>query len=359
MAEDSGQERTEEATAKRRHDARKKGTVAKSSDLTNSIALFAAVLAAPMIFRSLVVGFQQCITDGISQANDYISFAHIERAVIMAVSPIAIPLLSLVMLLMALGLSVSTAQVGFTLSAESMTPSWEKINPLQGFKRLFSTALIFEAGKAFAKSLVFALLAYAVIASSWGKIMALGFLSPIASLQVGQGIIQVVALRIVFLWLIISGFDYYYQKKRIDKQLRMTEEEVKREMKEMEQSPELKMAFAMKRRKMAKGRMMQSVKTADAIITNPTHYAIAVSYDPKKHTAPLVVAKGADFLAAKIREIAEENEVPIVPNPPLARALYRQCEVGDPIPRDLFQPVAEVLAYVYKTLDKYRQRKVA
>jgi flagellar biosynthetic protein FlhB len=136
--------------------------------------------------------------------------------------------------------------------------------------------------------------------------------------------------------------------------LMMTKEEVKQEMRQQEQSPEIRGAMIRKRRQMARGRMMQNLLKADVVITNPTHFAVALQYDTKTQSAPIVVAKGVDILAAKIREVAAEHSIPIVPNPPLARAIYKQCELGDIIPRDLFQPVAEILAYVYKTIKNVR-----
>ena len=144
--------------------------------------------------------------------------------------------------------------------------------------------------------------------------------------------------------------------KRIDKQLMMSKQEVKQEMKQNEQSQEIRGAIARQRRRMSRQRMAQAMKKADVVVTNPTHYAVAIEYDAGKSTAPIIVAKGTDLMAAKIRELAAQNNVPIVPNPPLARALYRQCEIGDPVPRELFQPVAEVLAFVYKTLRRVRKK---
>jgi flagellar biosynthetic protein FlhB len=162
-------------------------------------------------------------------------------------------------------------------------------------------------------------------------------------------VIREIGLKVGFVWLGLAGLDYFLQRKQTDKQLRMTKEEVKQEMKEMEGSPELRAAIAQRRRKLSR-RMMQAVKTADAVITNPTHYAIAIKYETGKMHAPQVVAKGVDLIALRIREVAKESKVPIVPNPPLARQLYKKCELGDYVPRELFQAVAEVLAYVYKTL---------
>jgi len=185
--------------------------------------------------------------------------------------------------------------------------------------------------------------------------MGLSWLSPQAAIATVGLLLRSIAIKVAISWLVLAAVDYFFQRKQVDKQLRMTKEELKQEMKNAETSPELKAAQHRRRRQLSKGRMMQAVKTADVVVTNPTHYAVALMYDPEKHSAPIVVAKGADILAAKIREVAGENKVPIIPNPPLARALYKQCEIGDPVPKELFQAVAEVLAYIFKTLKRLKK----
>jgi len=356
MPESGAQERTEDATPHRRQEARKKGTVAKSTDLTSSLALLAAIVVGPTAFEKMLTGWEQGFNSSVSMAPTDISFSTIYRQAALSIGPSLGGFALLVATVMVVGIAISTAQVGFVLSGEALIPKFDKMNPITGFQRLFSANIAVDALKALAKSIFFALITFAAISASWEKLINLGYLSPLAGLQVAVDSIRTLAIRTTMLWIIISAVDYFIQKKRIDKQLKMSKEEIKQEMKQMEQSPELKMAMAIKRRKFARSRMMSSVKNADVIITNPSHFAIAIKYDSLKNAAPVVVAKGADLLAAKIRELAEQNEIPIVPNPPLARALYRQCEVGDPIPRDLFQPVAEILAYVYKTLHRLRNQ---
>lgn len=261
-----------------------------------------------------------------------------------------IPLLGVAL---GVGLAANFAQVGFHLSGEALTPNLNKINPLSGLKRLFGAQAGVEGLKAIFKFTIFGAIAYAVVRDNFDALVTLTTKSPMAALSVVGGIMQSVSLKIGFAWLALAALDYFFQRKQVDKQLKMTKEEVKQEMKEMEQSPELRQEIANRRRRMSR-RMMQAVKTADAIITNPTHFAIAIKYDSGKMPAPQVVAKGADLLAARIREVAKENRIPIVPNPPLARTLYKKCEVGDFVPRDLFLAVAEVLAYVYQTLKGVR-----
>lgn len=255
---------------------------------------------------------------------------------------------------MGIGLATNFGQVGFLLSGEAMNPRLDRLNPIAGFKRIFSFPATFEGLKAVGKSVAFGWLAFSVLAANWNELIHLAWLPPMAAMSAIAGIIRTMAIRIGLAWLALAALDYFFQRKRIDKELRMTKEELKQEMKEMEQSPELKMAIARRRRQLSK-RMMSAVKTADVIVTNPTHYSVAIKYELGKSHAPQVVAKGVDHLAFKIREVAAEANVPIVPNPPLARALYKHCEIGDYVPRDYFQPVAEVLAHVYRTIKKVRR----
>ena len=225
-----------------------------------------------------------------------------------------------------------------------------KINPLNGFKKLLSRNSVFEAIKATSKTALFGYIAWSVVSSNMNDVANLSWGSPMGSLGRIASLAHTVFLRVAMVWLVIAAIDFMYQRRRVAKDLRMTKTEIKQEMKEMEQSPELKAAIAMRRRRLMRMRMAEAVRNAQVIVTNPTHFAVALAYDKDMMHAPQVVAKGQDLLALKIRELAKEHKIPIVPHPPLARQLYKKCEVGDFVPRELFQAVAEVLAFVYKTL---------
>lgn len=354
MAANDGQEKTEEATPRRRTDARKKGTVAKSTELTNSVVLLGLLIAMPMIFSHLGTQMVLAVSRGYGAIPADAEFNSIRNYVMAVGAPVAIAFLPFVVVALALGLFVNFAQVGFVLSAEAMSPSFSKINPFAGLKRLFSARSNVEGLKAILKSSLFIYLGYTVVIGRWDEIINLSSLSPLGAVSVIGSILQTILLRVVIAWLALAAFDYWFQRKQVDKQIRMTKDEVRREFREAETSPELKMAMAQRRRRLGKRGMPQAVKEADVIVTNPTHYAIAIKYDREKMHAPQVVAKGADYLALRIRQVAADSRVPIVPNPPLARQLYKKCEVGDFVPRDMFQAVAEVLAYVYSTLQKVR-----
>ena len=346
---DTAQERTEEATPRKRQQARKKGTVAKSTDLTGAIVIVCMLAVLPGAISNLGNAFKQTMQASWSHIPNHLEpqmvggyFLNSLRSPVMALVPI-------VGVALVVGLASNFAQVGFVLSAETLNPNLAKINPLAGLKRLFSAHAGVEGLKAMLKTTLFGWIAYSTVRAEYENLIGLTSLTPQQSLAAVGTVIYGVTMKVAFAWLAIALLDAFYQRKHVDKQIRMTKEELKQEMKDQEQSAELKQAMHTRRRQLSR-RMMQDVKTADAVITNPTHFAVAIKYDSGKMHAPQVVAKGADLLAARIREVAKEAKVPLVPNPPLARQLYKKCEVGDFVPRDLFQAVAEVLAYVYKTI---------
>lgn len=357
MPEQPAGERTEEATPKRRKDARRRGTVAKSNDLNNALGLMAAALLMPGICKGLaehLLSSWQATDNRLPMEISYASLLNYAQAIFVPALMVIAPL---VLVMMGVGLASSSAQVGFVLSGEPMKPTFEKINPLAGIKRLFSGRSLFEGLKASAKMAIFALISYNVISARWDELISLALLTPAEGTMVVGSIIHTIIIRLAVVWLAIAGVDYFFQRKQIDKQLRMTKDELKREMKEQEGSPELKAAIYQKRRKLAQGGMAKKLAESDVLVTNPTHFAVALKYDRSSMHAPMVLAKGQDYLALKMRELATGLDVPIVENKPLARGLYKQCEPGDFVPRDLFGPVAEVLAYVYKSVNKARRTR--
>ena len=359
MAEQPAGERTEEATPRRRQEARKKGTVAKSADLAGAASLFVCALMLPYVVSTLGEGTFKVLHSSIMEPRREISYDTVMSAFASMLMPAFLAIGPLILCLMVVGLATNFAQVGFVFSGEAMKPTWEKVNPFAGFKRLFSVRTTFEGIKAVFKLFLFTWIAYAVVAGQWGDLAGLSYLPPSqAAAKIGS-VMHTILLRVAGVWLALAIIDYIFQRKQVDKQLRMTKDELKREMKEQEGSPEVKAAIFHRRRKLLKGGLATRLKEADVVVTNPTHYAVALKYKRNEMHAPMVVAKGQDYLALKIREIADAVEVPIVENPPLARALYKQCEVGDFIPRDMFAAVAEVLAYVYKSVKSARRASAA
>lgn len=354
MSEQSSAEKTEEATPRRRQEARRKGTVAKSSDLASALTVLAAALVLPPVTSRLAESALIAFRENLSRVPTNVSPGTLVGFTSAVAGPAILAAAPLILTMMAVGLAANFAQVGFVISAESLNPTWDKVNPINGFKRLFSMRSTFEGLKAVFKLFLFGYIAYATVASDWARIVGLGTISTAHAGQVVGQVAHTILWRIAVVWLALAAIDYFFQRKQVDKQLRMTKDELRREMKEQEGSPEIKAAQYQRRRKLLKGGLAARMKNADVVITNPTHFAIAIQYDRSKMHAPMVVAKGQDYLALKMREIASQMRVPTVENRPLARSLYKKCEVGDFVPREMFGAVAEVLAYVYRTVKNTR-----
>lgn len=348
-------EKTEDATPKRKQDSRKKGQVAKSTDLVNAVGLLASSFFLPVLCESwikmLIETFRGQGLVGSEQLTPATAIKHMVNIGMPGVGLAG----SLILLLMVLGVAVNMGQVGLLWTPEPLKPTFQKINPLEGIKRLVSKKALFEGFKAIFKLTLFSWIVYSAISGSWDQLIYISGMQPIKAAAVVGGLIHTIMIRVSLVWLALAGLDYFFQFKQHEKQIKMTKQELKQEMKEQEGSPEVKMARMQRRRKLSKGSMKSQLREADVIVTNPTHFAVAIKYERSKMHAPLVVAKGQDFLALKIRGLAKELDIPIVENKPLARGLYAQCEVGDYVPREHFGAVAEVLAYVYKTLKKVKK----
>jgi flagellar biosynthetic protein FlhB len=348
MAENDGQERTESPTQKRLDDARKKGHIPRSRDLNTSAVVL--VGGAALYFLGGHMGtklhamMQQSLSPSREQALDasYMLGA-LEGAAAQAFWLI-VPAFGLVFVA---ALLAPLALGGWSFSSEALQPKFERLNPLQGVKRMFSLRSLIELVKALAKFGVVAVIAVLVLKHEAPQLMGLGR-EPIHqaiahAVQLCGSALLIVASGL----LIIAGIDVPYQLWQYHKDLKMTRQEIKDELKESEGSPEVKGRIRQIQQEMAQRRMMQEVPKADVVVTNPTHYAVALRYDEKKMRAPVVVAKGKDLLAARIREIAKENGVPLFEAPPLARVLYRDLEIGREIPAALYVAVAQVLSYVF------------
>lgn len=355
MAGESGQEKTEQPTDRRKREARKKGTVAKSVDMISAAVFLSVLMAMPGIIHNGFEGFLKGFRTSLNVATVEPTIGNVSRTGLAALQPMLPALVTLMAVAMMVGLVGNFAQVGFSFSGEAMVPKFNKLNPANGLKRLFGKPALFDLFKSMTKLFLFSWMVYTAIRDNWSQIGMIWSLTPLGSLGVIGEIVRSILLRVGVAWLVLAVADYAFQRKQVNDQLKMTKEEVRQEMKDAETSPELKGARMRQARKLTRMRMAQAVQTADVIVTNPTHYAVALSYNQGKSHAPIVVAKGVDHLALKIREIAKEHKVPIVENRPLARALHKQCEVGDFVPRELFQSVAEVLAYVYRMTKKVKR----
>lgn len=347
---------SDEASPYRLEEYRKKGQVGQSKEL---VALLVA-MASGLVFFAMAPGFadelirfmKETIEQGITAkpADDMQKLAGnrlMDMLIVLAKIGLPISLVGFV-----LGIATHLAQIGFLVSTETLTPDLEKINPLKGLKRMFSMRNLVETARVVIKGIVVLYVAYVMVKSDIMESPALIFKNPKAIFEVLGSSGRSLFLALMGVLAVFAGVDFFLQKKEFGKMVRVTKKEAKQEQKEQEGDPMVKSRIRTIQRDMARKRMMKAVKTADVIITNPTHIAIALQYDKDKMIAPKVVAKGADFLAENIKKIAKEAGVPMVENVPLARAMFKTVKVGHIIPKALFQAVAEVLAYVYKLKNK-------
>jgi flagellar biosynthetic protein FlhB len=350
MAEnEDGQEKTESATPKRVEEARKRGEIPRSRDLSAAAVLMMGGVGLSFLGEQIAGDMFGMMQRSLSLSRDEaLDSTHMLPALSGAAADAlmaCVPVLGLVMLAAVLAPLVLG---GWSFSTEALMPKFSRMNPLEGVKRMFSSRSIMELLKALGKFGIVAVVAVYVLRRDTPTLLALGreptALAIAHALQLsGQGLISVSAGL-----LLIAGIDVPYQLWQYAKQLKMTREEVRREMKESEGSPEVKSRIRQVQQQMARQRMMQDVPKADVIVTNPTHFAVALRYDDQRMRAPVVVAKGADVIAARIREIGAEHSVPIFEAPPLARMLYRNVDIGSEVPATLYVAVAQVLSYIFQ-----------
>lgn len=346
MADD---EKTEEPTSKKIEDARKEGNVPKSQDLSGFITLLVALILVlvmiPFIGKQLIFLYQYYQSMiGVEFTKELVYEIVITSALrtLMMILPIAVSVAIA-------GVIGSVMQFGFIFTTKPLEFNLNKINPLSGLKKLFSLKKIGESLKIILKvSLVFIVAFYFLLSFTKELPQTLLFTMFNQLIWLKEKII-ILASVMLLLFLIISILDVFLVRFQYFKGLRMSKQEIKDEYKQMEGDPQIKGKIRSLQRQMAQRRMMQDIPVADVVITNPTHYAVALRYDKSKENAPVVLAKGVDYLALRIRAIATENKVPIIENPPLARELYKVCDINDEIPANLYRAVAEVLSFVYSS----------
>jgi len=343
------QERTESATAKRRREAREEGQVARSPEVLTAFVLAAGVLG-------LWVGARNMYAEIASLSADLLRLGTVPELTGAATAALAIRVVgvlvrSLAPILLAAvvgGIAGNVVQVGFMVSAKAIEANPGRLDPFNGFKNLFQKAKLVDLVKSLLKVAVVGWVAYVAVRDRLGELPYLTDLPPrgllVYLLDLGFAILKYVLL----VYVVIALLDYAFQRWQYEERIKMSKQEVKDEYKETEGDPLIKSRIRSLQREMARRRMMAEVPKSDVVITNPTHFAVALRYDAAEMDAPRVVAKGADLVAQRILELAREHRVPLYEAPPVARTLYRQVEVGDPVPADLFQAVAEILAHVYR-----------
>jgi flagellar biosynthesis protein FlhB len=343
-------DRTEKATPKRRQEARKKGQVAKSQDLGGGAVVIAGLVALTWVGPAIVsntAGSMREAFEHIAHSGDITTGSGLQNLLMTILSTLATTVGPIAGVCVAVGVIANIAQVGFRPSISAVKPDFKRINPVSGAKNLFGSRIVFETGKSIAKVLVVAVVAAMALIPQLMNLGASVGTTPGALGRLMGSSALAIAQRAGIAYLLIGIVDFVYQRRRHEKQLRMTKQEVKDEFKQHSLPPEVRSALRRRQMQIARARMMAAVPQADVVVTNPTHYATALQYDGTK-PAPVLVAKGKGYVALQIRKIAEENDVAIVPDPPLARALHGSVEIGQMIPEGMYAAVAGVLAYVYR-----------
>jgi flagellar biosynthesis protein FlhB len=345
----AGHDRTEKATPKKREEARKKGQVARSMDLNGAVVLLAALIAlsafAPAMYHRMADASRELLRwtaqpEVVGQEGLGRVLSSVASAWLLSVLPIAVVCL-------VAGVLTSLAQVGLKPAPQALKPDPKRLNPLQGAKQIFGTHALFEGAKSIVKVTAVGAIATLAVLPKLEELAALVGMPPAVLLpELGHQVLGI-AQRAAFAYLVIAFADVAYQRWRHEKQLKMDKQEVKDEYKQQELPSEVKAQQRRRAMELARARMMDAVPTADVVVTNPTHYSVALRYSAEA-LAPVVVAKGQDLVALRIREVAREAGVMVVPDPPLARAIHGSVDVGRMIPEELFQAVAELLAYVYR-----------
>ena len=357
MAENqtSDQEKTEEPTARRLEKSREEGQVARSRELTTFVILFGGVLMLWSMGSSLYNNLGLMMEQAFSFERLQVSEAGPMLQNVLELGQVALfSLLPLFAVMLLLALVAPALLGGWVVSAKAMAPKFEKLNPLKGLKRIFSTQALAELGKAIAKTLLVGSVLTLFLWQQRQSFMRLMSLEVKEALGEAMGLAALACLLMILTLIVVVAFDVPYQMFTHTKKLRMSKEEVKRENKETEGDPFVKGKIRQQQQAMARRRMMSEVPKADVIITNPTHYAVALQYDEHGMGAPKVIAKGTELVAQKIREVGDEHQVPRLEAPALARALYAHVDLGHEIPAALYTAVAEVLAWAFQ-LKRARQ----
>jgi flagellar biosynthesis protein FlhB len=350
------EDRTERATPKRRSQARERGQVGRSADLNSAGVLIAGLFGVSLLGPKVVDATASAMTNifgQISRPHNVISGAGFHGLMMLVGKTILVTVGPIAGICVLAGITLNVLQIGLRFSPKALQPSFSALNPINGFKNLFSSRTLFNLVKDLIKlAIVGGLVALALIPD----LTHLG--ASVGTTPFGLGLLlksgtKSIAMRAAFAYLVIGLADYAWQRYQFEKSIKMTKQEVRDENKQKDLPPEVKRALRRRQFQLARARMMSAVPRADVVVTNPTHYAVALQYDGD-HIAPIVVAKGKDHVAMQIRKIAEEHEIPLVPDPPLARDLFRSVEVDQMIPAELYAAVAQVLAYVYRQAARRR-----
>ncbi|SHH99449.1 flagellar biosynthesis protein FlhB [Sporanaerobacter acetigenes] len=348
-------EKTEKATPKKRKDAREEGQILQSREISSAFILLLSFLGIKIFGKYMFENLMKFMSYTFSLIENLDGLFVMDNMRVNFLSIIAIFLkvtAPVVLVAFAAGLMANYMQIGFLFTTKPLKPKLNRINPIEGFKRIFSKRALMELLKSSLKILIIGYATYGFFKKKINTILNLGNMEIEDMLVNFSKLSFEFGMRIVGVLFFLAVLDYFYQWREYEKNLMMTKQELKEEYKQTEGDPIVKSKIREIQRKMAFSRMMQDVPKADVIITNPTHIAVALKYDKDLYIAPFIVAKGVDLIAENIKKVAGENSIPIVENKPLARTIYETVEIGDMIPENLYEAVAEVLAYVYSMKDE-------
>ena len=348
-------EKTEDPTPKRRQDAREEGNVAESQELNTALTLFFSFVILFFVMPGIVKKIMEFITKVYTQyfgmEFNILNMHNLVIEIMLFIVRLIAPIFIMVIII---GVLSSILQIGFLFSPKIIQPEFGKLNPIQGVQQMFSKKTLVELVKSVAKIALVVGIAYITIKAVVSEFLLLIYSSLERVIELLGGLSFRLGMRVSLVFLVLGIMDLFYQKWQHEQDLKMSKKEVEEERKQSEGNPEVKQQRSQKQQEMAQERMMQDVPDADVVITNPTHFAVAIKFDIDTMEAPVVLAKGQDELAQRIKELAQENEIEVVEEKPVARALYRMAEIGEEIPAELYQAVAEILAYVYQMDDEGR-----
>lgn len=348
----AGEDKTEEPTAKRLQEARRRGQVAVSKEAGIALGLLALMGLLYIGAGWLLQGYADLLRAGLSMtsyptSDPVLLLSAVGRLFLLAVPLLAAPAAAVGII----GIAVGLLQTRFNFASEALKPSFQKLNPIEGLKRLFGYRGIFEVGKELLKVAIVGFAAYLVLWPQRDQLAKLVGLPPLDIIGYLAVLVAKLGFAVAGAYVLLAIVDFIFQRFSTKRELRMTRDEVKQEARQTDLSPEIKGHLRQRQMEAAQRRMLSEVPEADVVITNPTHYAVALKYSSDE-PAPRVIATGADLLARRIREAAYESEVEVVENPPLARALYGACQPGDWVPESLYVAVAEILAFVYRRKER-------
>lgn len=347
------EEKTEKATPKRRQESRKKGQVAKSNEINSAIVLLATFSMVFALLPRMVEDVKKLIVSClVLSSTKQLTVAEVHGLAISIIVFIVKVTIPIMLTAAVMGVAANLGQIGFLISEQALSIKLDRINPLEGFKRILSKRSLVELVKAVLKIVIIGYVSYRSIRNSIDWFAASSMLSPGSAANTLSKLIQKLVLQTGGLLFVLAGLDYMYQRWEFEQGIKMSKQEIKEEYKQTEGDPQIKSKIKEMQRQIARRRMMQEVPKADVIITNPTHYAVAIQYDGETMDAPIIIAKGQNLIAEQIKKIGDQHSIPKVENKPLAQTLYRTVEIGQSVPPELYQAVAEVLAFVYRLKGK-------